>query len=150
MSSHSAVSIPGRSLLALTDEIYTCPFGWLHLVDISNLAQPRIAGEFRLLQNRATPCPSGTWTAHNPLPLRDLVLLTWYDGGLFAVDTTDAAHPRLGAQFRVEGERFWSYPIIRDGLIYVASIEGGLYILAYNGPHADEVRSIAFAEGNAN
>jgi hypothetical protein len=150
MSTHSAVRIPGRSLLALTDEIYACPFGWLHVVDSADPAQPRIAGEFRLPENRATPCAGGTWTAHNPLPLRDLLLLTWYDAGLLAIDTSDAAHPRLGAQFRVEGERFWSYPIIRDGLIYVASIEGGLYILAYDGPRAEEVGSVAFAEGNAN
>jgi hypothetical protein len=150
MSTHSAVRIPGRSLLALTDEIYACPFGWLRLVDLSDLAQPRIAGEFRLPENRAAPCAGGTWTAHNPLPLRDLLLLSWYDAGLLALDTSDAAHPRLGAQFRVEGERFWSYPIVRVGLIYVASIEGGLYVLAYDGPHADEVRLVAFAEGNAN
>ena len=44
----------------------------------------------------------------------------------------------------------WSYPIIRNGLIYVADINQGLYIIRYQGPHADELARIAFAEGNSN
>jgi hypothetical protein len=44
----------------------------------------------------------------------------------------------------------WSYPIIRDGLIYVIDIRNGLYILRYTGPHAGEVASIRFLEGNSN
>ena len=66
-------------------------------------------GKARVFQ---VPDAGGTWTAHNPLPLGDLLLLTWYDAGLLAIDISDAAQPRLGAQFRVEGERFWSYPIL--------------------------------------
>lgn len=45
---------------------------------------------------------------------------------------------------------FWSYPIIRDGLIYCIDIRNCLYILKYTGPHADEVASIKFLEGNSN
>jgi len=44
----------------------------------------------------------------------------------------------------------WSYPIIRDGLIYVIDIRNGLYILRYTGPHAGEVADIRFLEGNSN
>jgi hypothetical protein len=44
----------------------------------------------------------------------------------------------------------WSYPIIKDGLIYVVDIRNGLYVLRYTGPHADEVRRIEFLEGNSN
>jgi len=44
----------------------------------------------------------------------------------------------------------WSYPIIRDGLIYVIDIRNGLYVLKYTGPHADEVAAIKFLEGNSN
>jgi len=44
----------------------------------------------------------------------------------------------------------WSYPIIRNGLIYVIDIRNGLYILRYTGPHADEVADIHFLEGNSN
>jgi hypothetical protein len=45
---------------------------------------------------------------------------------------------------------FWSYPIIKDGLIYVIDVRNGLFILQYTGPHADEVESIEFFEGNSN
>ena len=44
----------------------------------------------------------------------------------------------------------WSFPIVRDGLIYVVDIRNGLYELRYTGPHADEVAGISFLEGNSN
>jgi hypothetical protein len=44
----------------------------------------------------------------------------------------------------------WSYPIIRDGLIYVIDVRNGLFILQYTGPHAHEVRETEFLEGNSN
>ena len=44
----------------------------------------------------------------------------------------------------------WSYPIIRNGLIYVIDVRNGLFILRYTGPHPDEVQQITFLEGNSN
>ncbi len=44
----------------------------------------------------------------------------------------------------------WSYPIIRDGLIYVIDIRNGLYILRYTGPHWQEVAGSRALEGNSN
>jgi hypothetical protein len=44
----------------------------------------------------------------------------------------------------------WSYPIIRDGLIYVIDIRNGLYVFAYNGVHAAQVSSLGYLEGNSN
>ena len=43
----------------------------------------------------------------------------------------------------------WSFPIIKDGLIYVVDIRNGLLVLRYTGPHADEVNQIRFLEGNS-
>ena len=45
---------------------------------------------------------------------------------------------------------FWSYPIIKDGLIYVIDIRNGLFIFKYTGPHAGEVKEVHFLEGNSN
>ena len=45
---------------------------------------------------------------------------------------------------------FWSYPIIRNALIYAIDIRNGLYVLKYTGPHASEVAGINFLEGNSN
>jgi hypothetical protein len=44
----------------------------------------------------------------------------------------------------------WSYPIIKDGLIYVVDVRNGLYILKYHGPFEQEVTAIHFLEGNSN
>ena len=33
----------------------------------------------------------------------------------------------------------WSFPVIKDGLIYAIDLRNGLYILRYHGPHEDEV-----------
>src|SRR5438876_195291 len=44
----------------------------------------------------------------------------------------------------------WSYPIVRDGLVYVADINQGLLVVRYRGPHEEELTRLAFAEGNSN
>jgi hypothetical protein len=152
VSTHSAVRAPNRSLLVVTDEIYVCPFGWLRLVDIAEETDPHIVGEFRLPENADGTCDgSGLFSAHNPLPFRDFVLATWYSDGLVMVDITDATQPRLLAQYRTRsGEQFWSYPIVKNGLIYVVSLEGGLYVFTYEGPYAEQLYATKWAEGNVN
>jgi hypothetical protein len=44
----------------------------------------------------------------------------------------------------------WSFPIVKDGLIYVVDVRNGLYILRYTGPKAGELDRISFLEGNSN
>jgi hypothetical protein len=44
----------------------------------------------------------------------------------------------------------WSFPIVKDGLIYVVDVRNGLYILRYTGPRASELAQISFLEGNSN
>ena len=43
----------------------------------------------------------------------------------------------------------WSYPIVKDGLIYVVDVRNGLYVLRYKGPYAGELH-VEFLEGNSN
>jgi hypothetical protein len=43
-----------------------------------------------------------------------------------------------------------SYPIIKDGLIYLVDVRNGLYIVRYTGPGAGQVARIGFYEGNSN
>ena len=104
----------------------------------------------------------GTYTAHDPLVLPHIAFVSWYTGGVQAVDLSNPDAPRPLAQFRPTpppvkhpetvlgpGHSFmWSYPILRDGLLYVADITGGLYVLKYSGPHAEE--TTGSAESNAN
>ena len=44
----------------------------------------------------------------------------------------------------------WSFPIVRDGLIYVLDIRNGLDILRYSGARSAEVAGLGFLEGNSN
>lgn len=165
---HSAVQVPGRDLLVVTDERYGagCPGGPARLVDISNPAQPRAVSSMAAAENDPATCqnsPSGTYTSHNPTPTADLALVTWYSSGLQVFDVSDAAHPQRLVEFRPQasqpGQRVaqlgatlpmtWSYPIVRDGLVYVDDIDEGLYVLRYGGPHQDELDQLTFSEGNS-
>jgi hypothetical protein len=187
---HSAVKVPGRELALTTDEIYGdlldefafedhgCPWGWVHVVDISNESAPRVVGQYRTEENTKAYCsseagqdPANTWftsySAHNPTVLRTLALVTWHSSGLQAFSLRDPSTPRQTGFFSpeplvdVDTEDpalsqglnkvvMWSYPIIKDGLIYVVDIRNGLYVLRYTGPGRNAVNSIEFYEGNSN
>ncbi len=61
--------------------------------------------------------------------------------------------PRLSSDpdtGRNEKVVMWSYPIIKDGLIYVIDLRNGLYVLKYKGKFEREVKNIRFLEGNSN
>jgi hypothetical protein len=166
---HSAVPLPGRDLVIVTDERYlptpTC--GPARLVDVSNPAQPRQVSVLKAPEDDAPSCPSspsGTYTSHNPTLVGDLAFVTWYSSGLQVFDVSNASQPVRVVEFRPQavepGARdpqlgatstmSWSYPIVRDGLIYVADINQGLYVLRYQGPHQEQVAQVAFTEGNSN
>jgi hypothetical protein len=93
--------------------------------------------------------------------------VTWHSGGLQAINIRS---PRMMTQAgwyspvpleTVANEDpalsmgtnkvvMWSFPVIKDGLIYVIDLRNGLYILRYTGARADEVAAISFLEGNSN
>lgn len=163
---HSAVLLSDRRHVLVTQEVYECPFAGLFLSDIADETQPLIVGRFALPENDpacdSLPQPDAVFTAHNPLPAQDLVFVTWYGGGLQAISVEDPARPRRVGLFVPRGEgaaaasyagtypvQMWSYPILRQGLIYVTDIQGGLYILRYTGPGAERLEGLPLVEGNA-
>jgi hypothetical protein len=155
-----------------------CPWGWMRLLDMTDEARPTVVGEYRIRENEPDFCstpegqdPMNTWftsySAHNPTLLRDLAFVTWHSGGLHAVSIADPRQPSRAGLYLPEplpavatedpalssGRPkvvMWSYPIIRQGLIYVVDIRNGLYVLRYTGPGADAVSKIKFLEGNSN
>jgi hypothetical protein len=178
--SHSAVPVPGRPYELNTDEVYGtftapshgCPWGWARLIDINDPSHPEIVGEYKTAKNR---CPAddpeteqfNSYTSHNPTVLPRLALITWHSSGLQAIDIGDPSRPKQAGWFSptpltsVATEDpalssgpnkvvMWSYPIIKDGLIYVVDIRNGLYILRYRGPGQKQVKDIDFYEGNSN
>lgn len=174
MGPHSAVRVPGRELLVLTEEVYPMPFGagcpWGHvrLADASDDTRPVLLGEYKLPEND-TSCtadaPMVAFTAHNATATSNIALVTWYAGGLQAIDISNPSAPVQLAELRPEplasvavedpglgGSKveMWSYPIIKDGLIFVVDSRNGLYALRYSGRFADEIRERTFLEGNSN
>ena len=196
---HSAVPIPGGNNIVFTQEDYAnaghgCPFGILRTGHVNDDGGATQLGQFSLPENDPSTCgqKNGTFSSHNPTLFPDLALMTWYSGGLRAVDLTDPTHPyedgafvpkpkftptlrdtrlffpsscssgtintsrplptdsQLGCSSAPEWTgAMWSYPIVQNGFIYVVDIDLGLYILRYDGPHADEVRNAGFVEGNS-
>jgi hypothetical protein len=120
----------------------------------------------------------GTFTMHNQTVAGSFVLTSWYGGGLRVIDVSDPAEPAEVASFvpepvseissvpdtpappygkteAVDDDWWvstWSYPVIRDGLIYVADVRNGLYILraTAGSPLEAAIGGIRFLEGNSN
>lgn len=167
VAAHSAVPLANAGApenLLVTSEIWGCPFAQVTIVSIANPAYPNIVARMGLPENRCDnlPAADAIFTPHNPLVVGDLVFLSWYGGGLQVLDVSNPQVPVRVAQFVPAGEgaapvsyiggyrvQTWSYPILRDGLLYVVDIQSGLYVLRYTGPGAEEAAGVAHAEGNA-
>ena len=174
---HSAVKLFDKPYALITEEVYgLCPWGWVHFIDITDETRPQFVSEYKLYPyNTIEHCAETTYeryqhtsfSSHNPTLTKSLAFITWHSGGLQAVSIENPLQPTQVAEFLPEPLPFvgtedpalssgpdkvvmWSYPIIKDGLIYVVDIRNGLYILRYHGPYEDEVTAIRFLEGNSN
>lgn len=155
-----------------------CPWGWARVIDTRRPERPRVVAEYRIPENDPAYCRRiqaeapdrhhlASYSSHNPTLTRHLAFITWHAGGLQAVSLADPSRPMRVAEFRPEplpavltedpalssGRDkvvMWSYPVIRDGLIYVVDVRNGLYVLRYRGPYEQEVARIRFLEGNSN
>jgi hypothetical protein len=149
------------------------PWGWARVWGVAEPRKPKLLGEYQIHQNTEAFAPSSgenqrtSYSSHNPTLTRNLALVSWHSGGLQAIDlTTPSAPVQAGwfspaplASVATEDPALsagpnkvvvWSYPIVREGLIYVIDIRNGLYILRYTGPRAAEVADVSFLEGNSN
>ncbi len=155
-----------------------CPWGWGRMIDISDRTRPTVEAQYRVEQNfpwlchRWEPRPRTSYSAHNPTHTPNIVFTSWHSNGFQAINVEDPTNPYQLAQFDPKplrmvqtedpmlssdtdtgnGEKavVWSYPIIKDGLIYIVDVRNGLYILEYDGEHSDEVAGTTFLEGNSN
>ena len=166
-----ADEVYGEALKALG--AHGCPWGWGRMIDIANPQAPQVKAEYKLPQNNQDFCatdvprPTSSYSAHNPTATPNIVFTTWHSGGLQAIDVSDPTKPTQLAQYLptplpyvlqedpvlssgIDKVVMWSFPIIKDGLIYVTDVRNGLYILRYKGPYAEEVADIDFLEGNSN
>jgi len=153
------------------------PWGWARLWNVAQPGRPHVVGEYKIFQNtqpfQGSPGDDAateqftSYSSHNPTLTRNLALDSWHSGGLQAIDISDPGTPSQAGWFSptplaavaLEDPALsrgpnkvvvWSFPIVRNGLIYVVDIRNGLYVLRYTGPHADEVGGLSFLEGNSN
>jgi hypothetical protein len=153
-----------------------CPWGWARMIDISDPVAPTVEGEYREPENDPSNCgwnpPRTSYSAHNPTLTPSIAFSTWHSGGFQAASLEDPSEPYQLAEFvpepldtvmledprlssdpdtgRNEKVVMWSYPIIKDGLIYMVDLRNGLYVLKYRGAFEKEVRRIDFLDGNSN
>jgi LVIVD repeat len=154
-----------------------CPWGWARIVNIDDPRVPTVEADYRLPENDPSTCddwnpPRTSYSAHNPTLTPHIAFSTWHSGGFQAVSIQRPKRPYQLAEFfpqpleevmledprlssdpdtgRHEKVVMWSYPIIKDGLIYVIDLRNGLYVLKYDGPFQKEVDRITFLEGNSN
>ena len=148
------------------------PWGWVRTWNVAQPRQPRQLGEYKILQNTEayTPAPGenefNSYSSHNPTPTRNIVFDSWHSGGEQAIDLSDPGHPVQAGWFAptplgaVANEDpalsrgpnqnvMWSFPIIRDGLIYAVDVRNGLFVMRYTGARSDEVARVRFLEGNS-
>ncbi len=137
---------------------------------------PRIQGEYRVApHNQPGYCETvepdqenfSSQSAHNPTLTPNLALTTWHSRGFQLYSVENPAKPRQLAEYLpqplpvVQTEDpalsagrdkvvMWSYPIVKDGLIYVIDLRNGLYILRYDGRCEEELNDVSFLEGNSN
>ena len=160
------MKLPGRPYGVMVEEAYAnagkgCPFGWLRMVDLTRRGAPRSSpASSRVPENdcEQSQAANGTFSAHNQTTFPDVALLTWYSGGLRAVDVSDPTQPVEAGVFVPQGDEgrrrrarrrgcsspgrrkpkrtgaMWSYPVVQDGLVYAVDIDLGLYVLRYTGP----------------
>jgi hypothetical protein len=163
-NTHSAVTLRDPIFVLLASEVFACPFAGLSIADISNPAYPEFISRFTLPENRCGDLPGptgGVFTPHNPLVVNDLAFVSWHAAGVQAIDLRDPYSPQRVGQFVPPDEdaaprsllgrypvQTFSYPIVKDGLIYVADSQSGLYVLRYTGALAERLAEIAWAEGN--
>jgi hypothetical protein len=190
VSAHAVDKVFGRPLVLVGDEVYGtysqgvapffvkekqgCPWGWVHAIDVSDDARPVITGEYKIDENTEAFCesaagqePRSTFSAHNMLAVRKVAVVTWYSGGVQAIDLADPTSLKTGGFFvpdplpsvatedpatsaGIHKVVMWTFPIVRRGLLYVADVRNGVYVLRYTGPHAKEIRRLRFLEPNSN
>ena len=145
-ATHTALPVPGRELLVVTDEQLANDCHGMQtrvrVVDIADETDPRVLSEF--------PVPEGDFCSrggrfgpHNVHEMRpgslvnpNEIYVTWFNAGLRVVDISDAARPREVAHFVPDPPpgrasiQFNDLIVTADGLVYVTDrFAGGLYII---------------------
>jgi hypothetical protein len=149
-ATHTALPVPGRDLLVVTDEQLARDCQGMQtrvrVVDIADELKPRVIAEF--------PEPVGDFCArggrfgpHNLHEMRpgtlvdpNTIYATWFNAGVRVFDISEATRPREIAYFVPEAPpgrssiQFNDLIVTSDGLVYATDrFAGGLYIMERTG-----------------
>lgn len=172
---HSIYPVPGRPYLVTGGErngTDTCPWTWGSILDMSDERNLQFVARFMVPENLAHNCFTGgpgdpalmrEFSTHHPLVFANIFFISWYSAGLRAWDISNPALPlevgvfaprpvaRAVERFRDSPDVWvWPMPILRDGLLYIADENSGLYVLKYTGPRADELPRHGSFQSNQN
>lgn len=158
-NTHTAKRVPGRDLLIVENEYFTCPFGHVKIFDVSDDRNPELLSHYLLDETLA--CAGDNPRAprnEDRFPLRgpsshignawngSIYFVAWYGAGLQAIDIADPANPRFAGEYRYSiGDRIPAqspqydgadtYDVVfgPEGVIYVSDGTSGLRVLKYDG-----------------
>lgn len=172
---HSIYPVPGRPYAITGGErngTTTCPWTPGQILDTTDEQNPQVIAQYMVPENLAANCFVGgpgdpkllrEFSTHQPLIFPNLFMLSWYSAGLRAWDISIPELPMEVGVFVPEPEKqvverfrdspdvwVWPFPILRDGLIYIADENSGLYILNYRGARADELPDQGSFQSNQN
>jgi hypothetical protein len=150
----------------------TCPWTWGFIAHVVDELNPQFVSRFMVPENVAErSCVEGgigdpdlqrEFSTHQITAFPNLFFISWYSAGLRAWDIVSPNTPlevgvwvpkprkEVVERFRESPDVWvWPYPVLHKGLVYIADENGGLYVLKYTGPHADELPQEGTFQGNA-
>lgn len=159
-NTHSAKRVPGRDLLLVSDEYFSCPYGHVRIFDIGDETKPRIISHFTTDQNAACdpekpsqPADPARFPRRGPSSHignawgGNLYFMAWYGMGVRAIDITDPYHPVEAGyyEYRVDKDLGKESPAYAgsdtydvlfgpEGYLYVSDGTAGLRVLRFTGP----------------
>jgi hypothetical protein len=104
-NTHATKRVPGHgdNLLIISDEYFSCPYGHVRLVDITDEKNPRIISNFLTDQNMncngSAPADPTRFPRRGPSSHlgnawgSDLYFMAWYGMGVRVIDLTDPYNP---------------------------------------------------------
>jgi hypothetical protein len=133
--------------IVATDEIGTCPYGWLHIIDVSDEEHPTQISELKLPLNEVENCsppdrPGRRFSIHDVdrLIRGNIIHSAWEEAGFWAIDISDPARPRAVGHYvppvRSDSPTNSGHAddvfVLDNGLVFGSSSDtgaGGLWIM---------------------
>lgn len=142
-SAHSAALAKGGNILIETREVsnpvgsgYESAYGYTRIFDISDKTKPKLLSEFKTeLTFDIPPTSEGritfAKTVHDPKVLGNTLYLSYYSGGVLAVDITNPSNPVEIGRYTSDQANVWGVFVDRN-YILASDMGQGLKVLLKN------------------